>query len=102
MNCKPGDLAFQIGSEGAFDSQSLGWVVEVIGAGCDWSDFGDLRHHWLCRKAGGGLLPFQDPDGETGWSDEVEIPDAHLMPIRKQPEQDETLTWAGKPQGVTA
>jgi hypothetical protein len=95
MNCRPGDLAVVVR---ACNAENLGGLVRVVGPGMlfDWhiDPLFDLRHvvdpHTRAGiRPGGGRLY-------------VEADDVQLRPIRDQDGEDETLTWAGKPQQVPA
>ena len=96
MNCKPGDLAVIV--RGGFE--------EVIGILCRVTSSSDTDKDgdfcWLVRTQ--RAVPWFDADdplsvihGRNGF-----VPDAWLRPIRDQPGEDETLSWAGKPQKVKA
>lgn len=89
MNCKQGDLAVFVhstrGNEGGFvrivapDNLRGGyWYVELLSS--------------LKSKSGYTGLP-----GSFGYA-----PDAKLRPVRDGEGEDETLTWAKKPEKVTA
>ena len=88
MNCKPGDLAIVVKSM----CGNEGKVVEckrLLGA-VEFAD-GEVRVSWeLTQK-----LP-------VGRHRHNIFPDAWLRPIRPSDGTDETLIWAGKPEGVTA
>ena len=81
MRCKPGDLAIVINA--TTQKQFIGRVVKVIEL------YGN--DSWICEP---------DLIGSDG------IPramfDDNLQPIRPPKCQEETMTWAGKPQEVTA
>lgn len=94
MNCKPGDLAVIV-NDPHCDQADLGRIVEVVAP--DPQDFDE----WECRPVGGPPLAYAR-EGEESRAGCVSIPDEWLRPIRDQDGEDETLTWAGKPQEVTA
>ena len=92
MNCKQGDLAVVVrsvcGNEGKI-VRCLRYVrgMELGIDGC-WHEC-DI---WETDT----VMP--------GWTGALgkSIADSQLRPIRDQDGEDETLTWAGKPQEVTA
>lgn len=85
MNCKPGDLAVVIGCRS--HPELNGIVLTVVRAVSPYA--------WLC--AGHEIE-------RVSWSYGVppHIFDDKLRPIRDNDGEDESLAWAGKPQGVTA
>lgn len=83
MNCKPGDLAVYVGS----CRQSYGMIVRVLRP-YPWPEPAWYVDPPLVKVESGGF--------------EGAARDCALRPIRDQPGEDETLTWAGKPQEVTA
>lgn len=100
MNCKPGDLAVLVDSD--FE-ENIGGLVLVICV-ADPQKFvpspdpvNELE--WECE-----LLTQQmgwDDAENYSWSkpgDRQAIYDRYLRPIRDNDGEDETLTWAGKPQ----
>ena len=102
MNCKPGDLAVVIG--GAFSPQNIGAIVKVIKLlpnggvldGKAWFPTSSCPT-WLVESCGKKLTwGHHKPSLRRAYSDRC------LRPIRDQDGDDETLTWAGKPEGVTA
>jgi hypothetical protein len=88
MNCKPGDLAVVIRIQGhdPADRLFIGRVLTVIAPSPIWAD------SWLTEPQLWGVL-----DGVP-----IHWADTSLRPIRDNDGTDETLTWAGKPEGVTA
>ncbi len=100
MNCRKGDLAYIVGHGyyGHFvtvlrwmpdGSQSLPDGYPCVGGG------------WLVEKASG----FFDAPLERGGRRRTKhgvLEDKWLRPIRPGEGDDETLTWAGKPEGVSA
>jgi len=98
MRCKPGDLAVRIKAE-AGSGIPIGSIVEIIGRSEDvWliPQQGGLgrwgTNLWDVRFKGSNI----GPKG-LAWA----IPDSDLRPIRDQPGEDETLTWAGMPGQLT-
>lgn len=78
MNCKPGDLAINTNS---VVLERVGALVDVIRP-----TGGDPRGEWVIEWRGKQFVAL----------------DRYLIPIRDNPGDDETLTWAGKPEKVTA
>lgn len=90
MNCKPGDLAVIVRPS---NPQNIGKIVRVIECKLtSWID-GSTGYGWSFE----GPVMF----GITGVK-ATRINDDILRPIRDQPGQDESLTWAPKPEKVTA
>ncbi|MBI2725418.1 MAG: hypothetical protein HYX42_04130 [Polaromonas sp.] len=94
MNCKPGDLAIVVG----LGPNNNGRIVEVVRhavSGETVAGFIFLAKgpppFWLIKTT--GTLLQWDGDSVT----ERVINDRFLRPIRDQPGQDETLTWAPVP-----
>lgn len=88
MNCKPGDLAVVIRSK---CSDHIGMLVTVVGPAL----IPELGM-WTIEPV--KPIPCPSP---FGWK----CRDSSLRPIRDQPGQDETLTWAPVPavkEGVPA
>lgn len=105
MNCKPGDLAIQVGcdpEDGDLGRQDIGRLVVVIDRGDDWSHVGDHRFHWWIKPASGGLIGCFDEGGKYCLEPECDIPDEHLRPLRDQDGEDEVLRLVGKPETVGA
>ena len=75
MNCKPGDLAVIVLTGTEYDGTFVD-VLELVDG------------YWDCLTLRERL--------------DLSIDDGALRPIRDQPGDDETLTWAGKPQEVKA
>lgn len=95
MNCKKGDLAVTRGT--GRNSGRLVQCVEFMGR----HRFGDGRIDeatWQCDTLGQVLFD----RGGAPWTGLVFIEDRYLRPIRGTEGDDETLTWAGKPEKVTA
>ena len=85
MNCKQGDLAIVVksfaGNEGA--------IVRVV----SYYATHRLGPAWVIDRA--------LPSNRRGFDTKVAL-DTQLRPIRGDEGDDETLAWAGKPEGVTA
>ena len=88
MNCKPGDLVIVVGEPD--DPNWSGLILRTVRL-CEVVE--DSAPHWICE-------PDRYIHPVTGrlvaWRDSM------LRPIRDSDREDETLTWAGKPQEVTA
>lgn len=95
MNCKKGDLAVTRGT--GRNSGRLVQCVEFVGHHMFGDGIADDAT-WQCDTMGQVLVDI----GGVPWSGLVYIQDRHLRPIRGQEGEDETLTWAGKPEKVTA
>lgn len=103
LNCKPKDLALVVSGE-----KSAGRVVKCIRL----VQFGDTVFSKCGMKV--RLMPTSNVaawhiEGHTfqdvGWDLVLELPvaqDYGLRPLRPGEGEDETLTWAGKPEGVAA
>ena len=86
MNCKPGDLAVIVRSIAGNEGRIVR-CLEFVGPGDDQK----LCDCWLLdQQIPGTLRPIRV------------ISDSKLRPIRDNNGEDETLTWAGKPEGVKA
>lgn len=75
MNCKQGDLAVIVKSN--FEKAAIGRIVRCVRFNDSfgmpaWEFEPHFNQYWVCR-------------------------DEFLRPIRDQPGEDETLTWAGLP-----
>lgn len=106
MNCKPGDLAIVVSAE--ITPEMIGRIVKVVRpvfSGETVPCLGTLPIFdevvWLC-SAEGGTIPARFSDGVLRHLHERAICDRFLRPIRDTEGQDETLTWAGKPNEVKA
>ena len=93
MNCKPGDLAVMVRSA----ASNHGLIVSCLKIATDKEmidcgfDFRNTPAWVVDRKIisnHGTLINI--------------VPDSFLRPIRDNPGDDETLTWAGKPEHVAA
>ena len=94
MNCKPGDLAVVIRSCAGNEGKIVRCIklvpndTAVMPDGSFWT-----RNGWITEPE----LP--------GWNPGIKaasVPDQNLRPIRDNDGEDESFSWAGKPQGVTA
>jgi hypothetical protein len=83
MNCKPGDLAVVIHTNPAW-TKHIGRLVRVLEPS-------------KCLPAGHWLTDIEEPGYQS-----VHFWDGWLRPIRDNDQEDETLTWAGKPEKVSA
>lgn len=109
LNCKPGDLAVII-REGRGRDDLCGRIVEVIKAaskdrfelpdGFMQGPSEDSRPRWVCRFP--NKVRVDIDIGGSRMAEYATAPDSALRPIRPEEGDDETLTWAGKPEKVTA
>lgn len=92
MNCKPGDLAILVRSK-----WNLGRLVEVLYAapvGVKFSFPDGLTascskpNKWVVKSLGAGL--FRNVGGKQEWATYGHAYDAHLRPIRPEPEREST------------
>jgi hypothetical protein len=93
MNCKPGDLAVIIWTKAY--PENIGALVRVVRE----SPNGPNPVHgfqWSCEA----LHPVRSSRGVMQPGQEGAMPDKFLRPIRDNDGEDETLTWAAKPQEV--
>ena len=103
MNCKPNDLAFITRPPKSME-EIRGRTVRVVTPGTGpkgcpiWSIEGRLE--FVMVGNGTDSEGSKRYIGESVWLDQVE--DGWLTPIRGEPGADETLQWAGKPEGVAA
>jgi hypothetical protein len=94
MNCKPGDLAVVVRSTCGNEGKVVRCVRYLGEVGCIQPD-GALTgpfHAWEIDswiRAWDGTL-------------KREVFDKNLRPIRDNDGEDESLSWAGKPEGITA
>lgn len=90
LNCKLGDLARIVNSE-ADNNDKIVMCVEFMGV-TPWRSRGDITYEptWRVDRA------LCSSTGE--WHDLIS--DNQLRPIRDNPGEDETMTWAGKPADV--
>lgn len=95
MNVKPGDRAI------AINGPAQGTLCDVVYDGGNRIDLRDMSmcEGWICvfdrAVDWGSGTSASAPDKSEGW-----YPDKWLRPIRDQDGEDETLTWAGKPQSI--
>jgi hypothetical protein len=88
MNCKPGDLAVVIRARHDGDVALLGAIVKLTSFG--GYEGGDAFWHYEGTLYDSGRWPVKL------------IADRALRPIRPDDGEDETLTWAGKPESINA
>ncbi len=93
LNCRPGDLARIVNSEAGNNDKI---VLCVRFAGLVPFGFIGARPKILA----GWVIDRELRGGDGRYSNVVE--DCKLRPIRDNPGEDETLTWAGKPADVPA
>jgi len=87
LNCKPGDLAIVVSGE------NVGKLVDV------------LHEHPVYGHGCWTVIPHSDATASFGNAkagEKVGCDDFKLRPIRPNDGEDETLTWAGKPQKEVA
>lgn len=96
MNCKPGDLAITASRFFPEDNGMLVEVIEYAPAGYYTAPDGNVWEaygkSWLTRSNGRDFQTSHGPSKFAVYSD------SSLRPIRGGEGEDETLTWAGKPQ----
>ena len=90
MNCKPGDIAVFVG--GDFGGRNLGALFEVL------DQLGVPPDEWRVRSLSAAVTD----NGVRGPGHIGGCQDSTLRPIRPGDGTDETLVWAGRPEGVTA
>lgn len=93
LNCKPGDLAYITKS----GSPNLGKIVTVIEKfdgrlSSTGRAYERVENAWIVE--GGGLV-IPGKLTPVPWH---MVQDKYLRPIRDSDGEDETLTWAGKPE----
>lgn len=105
MNCKPGDLAVIV------HPRHYGKLVTVLYAaphgrftmpdGWTHADVSDRGPSWVIESNGS---PFEARlrDGTERMTVYAVVGDRWLRPIRPEEGEDESLTWAGKPEQVSA
>ncbi len=109
MNCRPGDLAIVVRSSRA--PVRLGTIVRVLRPALSGeafvstcggiARFVDERPSWVVESA--RPQPWwTDLSGRTRLFKQRVFWDANLRPIRPNEGDDETLSWAGKPEQVPA
>lgn len=108
LNCKVGDLAIVVAPRSGGQCPDIGKFAEVL----EFVGPGDLRtpDNIVVRRNGDNapawLIKYQRPalnvgiDGRMRTSLYAVMWDSRLRPIRDQPGEDETLSWAGLPQNV--
>jgi hypothetical protein len=86
MNCKQGDLAIYVGSPLGAAHGSLGFVTRVVRPAPGWPGAWEV------------CPPLPSVNGTNPrW-----VWDTSLRPLRPGEGDDETLSWAGKPEKVAA
>lgn len=105
LNCKPGDLAVVVGS-----SDFSGLIVNVLHRAPQVPfNLPDGYPHIACPEGNFWVIEFKSPI--PAFIKGSPIPrqakfatgrDDKLRPIRPGEGDDETLTWAGKPEKITA
>jgi len=101
LRCKEGDLAFLIGTGVKND----GLIVHVVapwhgGKYKAWNYVGD-GPGWIVKVAGNRPIR-QMWHGKEILTYDRPMPDCQLHPIRDNPGEDETLTWAPRKEPVPA
>lgn len=91
MNCKPGDLAVIVRS--VVRPEAVGAVVRCVA----FMPAPDGRAAWLIDRSLGGPIVTEMGLHQGDW-----WVDANMRPIRDNDGEDETLSWAGKPQHIEA
>lgn len=99
MNCKPNDLAVIVACPEA--PQNIGAIVEVIRrsepcpCGCT-----ERFVCWIVKARGRKLAGFGGYFNELSYTDESNVQDAYLRPIRDPGDEavDETLIYVGDPR----
>lgn len=87
MNCKPNDMAVVVGSCDLTGNHLIGRVFTLT-----TSYVLDGYSYWH----------YDGVKVQTPWGQLNALWDGALRPIRDEPGQDESLTWAGLPQEVMA
>lgn len=100
LNCKAGDLAYIHGL--TVTPEANGMVVEVLRLCVPGEVVGGVRFLPTRRGAAwvvaGHSIPSRTTLGVLLYLHERPVGDVNLRPIRDQPGEDETLTWAGLPR----
>jgi hypothetical protein len=89
MNCKPGDLAVVVKSHAGNEGKIVRCVEYT---GLNFWPFIGVDHSWRIDSS---LRSYAGTYGN-------DIADSQLRPIRDNDGEDETLTWAGKPESINA
>ena len=90
MNCREGDLAVTVSAR--HTPRRIGWIVccvRLVPVG---------YYHEPSDQEANGYGTWIVVDGRESWLHA----DSRLRPIRDTDGEDESFSWAGKPQGVTA
>ena len=108
MNCQQGDLAFIVKAR---DIRNIGKIVKILRPAVVNEEFisnsrvltqwtGDCYSSWVVHSD--SPLSWRLDDGSTCMFNDRVFWDACLRPLRDNPGQDETLTWAPVPKKVEA
>lgn len=95
MRCKPGDIAWLRKCVDAPLSPNLGKYFKVLRLRDDQSWWVEVLSPGVVAHVDGVLVT-------VAIGTEAYCPDDCLTPLRDQPGEDETLTWAGKPIPLVA
>jgi hypothetical protein len=99
MNCKPGDLAVMC--RGPVEEKNVGIMLRVLSLDprdSTWTfEQASRPVQFFIGSREVGAFGSSAEAGGNAWVD-----DRELRPIRDNDGDDETLTWAGKPEHVTA
>lgn len=93
FNCKSGEIAIKVRAS-VGDSIPVGAVVKTI-------EHRTITHALTGEKIPAWLVEYSPPNIDP-WRGTWSVRDEHLKPIRPDEGDDETLAWAGKPEGVAA
>lgn len=92
LNCRSGEMAIKVRAS-VGDSIPVGSVVKTI-------EYGQIISALTGEKILAWLVDYAAPN--EPWRGVWSVRDEHLKPIRPGDGDDETLAWAGKPEGVAA
>jgi hypothetical protein len=95
LNCKPGDMAFIVGS----DFEQDGLIVTCLRRLCP-GDVVDGIRFWSPGTVWVIDRKIKYWSADIGEQEAHICPDENLRPIRPTDGQDETLQWAGLPQPI--
>jgi hypothetical protein len=101
MNCKPGDLAVVVGA--SVTPEMIGCIVKVVRLAVKGEYLKEARFTgespaWVCESDSG--IPIRTSQRRFFRTTQRAINDSNLRPIRDNDKEDETLSWAGKPQSI--
>ena len=108
MNCKQGELAFIVKAR---DIRNIGKIVKILRPAIPNEEFlstSKILLRWTGECSGAWVVHSDSPllwlldDGDTLMFNDRVFYDAYLRPLRDNPGQDETLTWAPVPKKVEA